>query len=77
MLDIPFFSNEADATLDALNKSQASIEFSPDGKIITANDIFLRVMGYRELGDLGSGVTPAVAACRLIVKQTSNGQTGD
>ena len=47
MLDIPFFSNEADATLDALNKSQASIEFSPDGKIITANDIFLRVMGYQ------------------------------
>jgi methyl-accepting chemotaxis protein len=47
MLDIPFLSNEAEATLDALDKSQATIEFSPDGKILTANEIFLRVMGYQ------------------------------
>ena len=47
MLDIPFFSNEAEATLDALDKSQAIIEFSPDGKILTANESFLRVMGYQ------------------------------
>jgi methyl-accepting chemotaxis protein len=33
-------------TLAALNRSQAMIEFEPDGIIITANDNFLSVMGY-------------------------------
>jgi len=47
MLDIPYFSREAEATVAALNKSQAIIEFEPDGKIITANENFLRVVGYR------------------------------
>lgn len=32
--------------LDALSKSQAMIEFEMDGTIVTANDNFLRVMGY-------------------------------
>ncbi len=32
--------------LEALDRSQATIEFEPDGSIITANDNFLRVMGY-------------------------------
>lgn len=32
--------------LDALNRSQAMIEFQMDGTIVTANDIFLKVMGY-------------------------------
>jgi len=35
------------AKLNALNKSQAIIEFKPDGTIITANKKFLDVMGYR------------------------------
>jgi len=30
----------------ALNRSQAAIEFDMDGNVLTANDIFLRVMGY-------------------------------
>ncbi len=34
------------AKLDALNKSQAVIEFNLDGTIITANDNFLNVLGY-------------------------------
>jgi len=33
-------------TLAALSRSQALIEFQPDGTIITANDNFLAVMGY-------------------------------
>ena len=33
-------------TLAALDKSQAFIEFEPDGTIITANGNFLGVMGY-------------------------------
>ncbi len=37
------------AKLEALDKSQAIIEFKPDGTIITANQIFLNVMGYRLL----------------------------
>ena len=33
--------------LDALNKSQAVIEFNLDGTIVTANPNFLNAMGYR------------------------------
>ena len=40
-------TNENLGILEALNKSQAMIEFSMDGAILTANDIFLRTMGYR------------------------------
>jgi methyl-accepting chemotaxis protein len=34
------------ATIDALSHSQAVIEFNMDGTIITANENFLRVLGY-------------------------------
>jgi methyl-accepting chemotaxis protein len=33
--------------ISALSRAQAIIEFSPDGKILTANDNFLSAMGYR------------------------------
>lgn len=39
--------SELAAKLSALDKSQAVIEFSMDGTILTANDNFLQVMGYR------------------------------
>ncbi len=32
--------------IDAINKSQAVIEFSIDGTILTANDVFLKTTGY-------------------------------
>ncbi|MGB1091573.1 MAG: PAS domain S-box protein, partial [Oceanobacter sp.] len=35
------------ARMDALNKSQAVIEFDTNGTILDANDNFLNVMGYR------------------------------
>ncbi len=38
---------ELEAVVAAIGKSQAVIEFEMDGTIITANDNFLRVMGYR------------------------------
>lgn len=38
--------NDIEAKLAALNKSQAVIEFRPDGTIITANDNFLKTVGY-------------------------------
>lgn len=34
------------AKIQAINKTQAVIEFCPDGAIITANDLFLNLMGY-------------------------------
>lgn len=37
----------ARALRDALDRSQAIIEFLPDGTIVAANDNFLRTMGYR------------------------------
>ena len=39
-------SIEQDALIDALSRSQAVIEFTPDGAVISANDNFLHVMGY-------------------------------
>ena len=38
---------ELEATLAAIGKSQAVIEFNMDGTIITANDNFLNTLGYR------------------------------
>jgi methyl-accepting chemotaxis protein len=35
------------AKLHAISRSQAMIEFTVDGQIVTANDNFLKVMGYR------------------------------
>jgi methyl-accepting chemotaxis protein len=37
---------ESRAKLDAIDKSQGTIEFNMDGTVITANDNFLNVMGY-------------------------------
>ncbi|MBV8538073.1 MAG: PAS domain-containing protein, partial [Alphaproteobacteria bacterium] len=41
-----FTSRNQAALLAALDKSQAIIEFQPDGTILTANENFLRAMGY-------------------------------
>ena len=43
--------DDNDGVLAAINKSQALIEFSPDGVILAANENFLQVMGY-SLSDL-------------------------
>ncbi len=40
------FGGEAKATLAALDKSLAIIEFKADGTILTANENFLKAMGY-------------------------------
>jgi methyl-accepting chemotaxis protein len=40
-------SKELHAKLEAINKSQAVIEFNLDGTIITANENFLSALGYR------------------------------
>lgn len=42
---------EQQAQLDAVNRSQAVIEFGLDGTILSANDNFLKLMGY-ELGEV-------------------------
>lgn len=41
-----FGNGRAAAILSALNRSQAVIEFALDGTIVTANDNFLKAMGY-------------------------------
>ena len=41
-----FWHSDADSKLAALSRSQAIIEFKPDGTIITANKKFLDIMGY-------------------------------
>src|SRR3569833_2642526 len=46
MLSGLFGGSHAAATLAALSKSQAIIEFTPDGSILTANENFLSTMGY-------------------------------
>ncbi|WP_426000775.1 methyl-accepting chemotaxis protein [Caulobacter sp. DWR1-3-2b1] len=42
---------QLEATIDAINRSQAVIEFNLDGTIITANDNFLKTLGY-SLGEI-------------------------
>ena len=37
---------ETDSLLGALSRTQAVIEFSPEGMVLTANDNFLKTMGY-------------------------------
>lgn len=44
-------ANEDARTLDAISRSQAVIEFDPSGTIITANDNFLKALGY-ELSEI-------------------------
>ena len=39
--------SDAKAILDALNKSQAIIEFKPDGTILSANENFCQAVGYQ------------------------------
>ncbi len=41
-----FKGSSAKAVLDAFSRSQAMIEFTPDGTILTANENFLGAMGY-------------------------------
>jgi methyl-accepting chemotaxis protein len=45
------FSSDAKAVLAAMSKSQAIIEFSLDGKILTANENFCKALGY-ELAEI-------------------------
>jgi methyl-accepting chemotaxis protein len=47
VLDLQGQVTELTAKLSALDKSQAVIEFSMDGTILSANDNFLQAMGYR------------------------------
>lgn len=42
-----FDKNTTKAVIEALNRSQAIIEFLPNGKIVNANDNFLAAMEYR------------------------------
>lgn len=39
-------ANRCEAIQDAITSAMASIEFSPDGLILEANDLFLEVIGY-------------------------------
>jgi PAS domain S-box-containing protein len=41
------------AQIAAINRSEAVIEFTPDGTILRANDIFLRTLGYAEAEVIG------------------------
>ncbi len=50
MFLFPLF-RRSNATLQAFGKSQAIIEFKCDGTIVTANEAFLRVTGYK-LGEI-------------------------
>ena len=40
------------AVYNAIDRSSATIEFTPDGTVVTANDNFLSVMGYKSKGEI-------------------------
>ncbi len=49
-----FLGGGADAALvSAIERSQAIVEFSPDGRILRANPLFLRTMGHEAQEVLG------------------------
>jgi methyl-accepting chemotaxis protein len=43
---VPLFDADLRALMTAIDKSQARVEFAPDGTVLTANDRFLNLMGY-------------------------------
>ncbi|WP_244476436.1 PAS domain-containing methyl-accepting chemotaxis protein [Methylobacterium sp. Leaf88] len=43
---VPFFDTDLRALMAAIDRSRARIEFTPDGTVLTANDLFLDLMGY-------------------------------
>lgn len=45
-------AREQTEVIDALARSQATIEFTPAGEIVTCNDHFLNCLGYRSLDEL-------------------------
>jgi len=47
LTEIEAQKTRSQSLVDAVNKTNASIEFDMDGKIINANDLFLNVMGYK------------------------------
>ncbi len=42
-----FLTQSSKAVVDAFSRSQAMIEFTPEGQILTANENFLNAMGYK------------------------------
>ncbi|MFZ2987179.1 PAS domain S-box protein, partial [Ideonella sp.] len=44
---------EANGVLAAINRTQAVVEFDLDGRVISANELFLRTMGYRRKEVMG------------------------
>ncbi|MEM9352327.1 MAG: PAS domain-containing methyl-accepting chemotaxis protein [Planctomycetota bacterium] len=44
--EVEAYHRELEAKYDAMNRSQAVIEFEPDGTILTANENFLGAVGY-------------------------------
>ena len=45
-------SSEVSAKMEAINSSSAYIEFTPLGKILTANTLFLNTLGYKSLSEI-------------------------
>ena len=43
---MPFFDTDLRALMAAIDRSRARIEFTPDGTVLTANGLFLDLMGY-------------------------------
>ena len=43
---MPFFDADLRALMAAIDRSRARIEFTPDGTVLTANSLFLELMGY-------------------------------
>lgn len=55
LIELQAETNLTKCILDAINKSNAAIEFDMDGHILNANEMFLSVMGYNLRSLLGEG----------------------
>lgn len=59
----PKDNSDAKAQFDALNRSQAIIEFDPSGRGRSANDHFLTLPGYRHQRDIDKHATRGCRSC--------------
>lgn len=55
LIELQAETNLTKCILDAINKSNAAIEFDMDGNVLNANEMFLSVMGYDKMELIGKG----------------------
>jgi PAS domain S-box-containing protein len=65
LLELEQETNLSSYILEAINKTNAAVEFDFNGKILAVNDMYLRVMGYKKEELIGENETMLLTADEL------------